>query len=187
MTSSTEASRRSLFSLPATLPPGYVILWAVTLLSLVLNVLAGVQIFALRQAARQAVSDGITLIDGLQGSTLSYNVAIKDTLPLFADIPVDETIPVTIEDTIPINTTVTVPVNTVLGPIKLDVPISAEVPIKLESEVKLQRTFHVETKIPLDLTIPVSIVVKDTPASQTLADLRNRLEHLAALLGGVVK
>ncbi len=187
MSQSTDTPRRSLFSLPGNPPPGYLILWAITLLSLILNVLAGVQIFALRQAAREAVSDGITLIDSLQGSTLAYNVAIKDVLPLSADIPVDETIPVTIEDTIPINTTVTVPVNTVLGPIKLDVPISAEVPVRLETVVKLQRTFHVETKVPLDLTIPVSIVVKDTPASQTLADLRTRLEHLAALLGGVVK
>jgi hypothetical protein len=185
MSQSTDAPRRSLFKLPDNLPPGYLVLWGILIVSLALNILSTVQIFALRQAARQAIADGITLIGNLEGSTLSYNVAVDDTLPLTADIPVDETIPVVIEDTIPIDTTVTVPVSAgLLGTFDLDVPIHAVVPIRLETEVTLQRTFHVETNIPLDLTIPVSIVVRDSPAAQSLADLKMRLERLAALLGG---
>src|SRR5512139_564601 len=93
-----------------TLPPGYIALWIMTILSLLFNVVILLQFVLLRQVALQAVDDAIAMVDNLQNTTLTYTARVDDTVPINADLELNESIPVPINETLPINANVSVPV-----------------------------------------------------------------------------
>src|SRR5574341_501451 len=64
------------------LPPGYAILWGITILSLIANLILLRQVAVAFQAARQAVYDAIAVIDELQATTISTTVHIDDAITL---------------------------------------------------------------------------------------------------------
>jgi len=171
------------------LPPGYIILWLVTLLSLSLNVFSIRQMVITRQAAAQVVTDAIFVLEGLQDEVFSYTLAVDDTIDFAADLPVDETIPLIIDEQLPINTTVTVPIRTPLGNTSARVPISTIVPVNIETEVTINQTFEVQAAVPVNLDVPIMIAISDTPFAGTLTDVIVRLQTLSAdlnspLIGG---
>jgi hypothetical protein len=157
-------------------PTGYLLLWVLTLISLLVNALLVRQMMLARRTAQQAVDDAIVVIDGLQNQTYSHTVVIDEALKVQADVPVNATIPVTIDQEIPIDTTVNVPVQTPLfGTINLDVPIQTTIPVNLEQDIVIDQTFTIDTAVPLYLEVPIELVVADTPFADTLADIRDRL------------
>lgn len=158
-------------------PAGYLLLWVLTLISLLVNALLVRQTMLARQTAQQAVRDAIDVIDGLQSQAYTHTVVIDEALTVQADVPVNTTIPVIVEQDLPIDTTVNVPVQTALfGTINLDVPIETTIPISLEQDVAIDQTFTIDTAVPLYLEVPIELVVADTPFADTLTAMRDRLE-----------
>ncbi len=164
-------------------PFGYLLLWLLTTLSLLLNAVMLRQMLIARSIARQAVSDATAIVENLKEQTITYTIVVDDTLAIETDLPVDETIPVTIEQTIPVDVVVTVPVNAGLfGRINLDVPIQTSIPVNLRQDIEIDQTFHVDTAVPINLAIPVEIRVRDTPFAVLLDDFAGRLGRLESSL-----
>src|SRR5688500_845888 len=94
---STTKPRSRWFSM-SNWPPGYLILWIVTLISLTMNVLVFRQILLARQIAQKSIADSIAVIESLQGQVIDYTVIVDQDMPIDADIPVQQTIPIHINE-----------------------------------------------------------------------------------------
>jgi hypothetical protein len=161
----------------------YLVLWIVTIGSLLLNLVILRRLENARQLGRQAVLDAVAVIADIQTKTFSQTIVVDRTLEIDTDMPVNETIPVSINETIPVNTTVTVPVDAgPLGTFPLDIPIATSIPIDLDVDIVIDRTFHVNAAVPVYFEVPVVIAVEDTPLHDTLSDMQIRLEALAVQL-----
>ncbi len=158
------------------------LLWLVTLASLLLNAVILRQLILARQIARQSVRDSVAILEDLQNQVLDHTFAIHQPLPIVADIPVQETIPIQIDEDFPLDTIVTVSVPTPLGTLPVQVPISTVVPIHRRVMVTVDDTFTIDTTVSLDLEVPVVVAVADTPLYATLAETRTRLLALEASL-----
>ncbi len=162
-------------------PFGYMALWVLMVLSLLLNVVMVRQMLLARQAAQAAVDGAIALIDSLQGSTFSTSFHAAQSLHIVTDLPIDETIPVVIRQDMPIDTTVSVPIDAgALGTYNVDVPIKASIPINITQDVRINQPFHVDTQVPITFDLPINLSVADTPLADTLDQARTQLESLSA-------
>jgi hypothetical protein len=169
--------------LARSLPPGYMVLWVITILSLLFNVVVMRQLAIARQVAQQAIDDAIVTVSNLQNTTLTYTAVINDTIPLNADLALDESIPVPINETLPINASINVPVK--MGPFgtyTVTLPIGGSVPVNTTLNIVINQPIHVATTVPIHLEVPIQLAVKDTPLAETFGDLKTRLEELALQL-----
>ena len=156
--------------------PDYIALWGVALISLLLNVIILRQLVIARATARQAVDDAIRVIDQLEGTTVSTNVQIDDTIVIETDLPVNQSFPVEIKDSFPIDTVLAVPVDAgLLGKLNLNIPIKTTIPVDVTPTVTIDRTFHVKAPVPLNLSVPVQISLGSTGLAPTLDSLKARL------------
>ncbi|MBN1429384.1 MAG: hypothetical protein JXB07_13510 [Anaerolineae bacterium] len=174
-----SASKNTLSSLP----PGYIVLWLVTILSLVLNVFILRQIAVTKQAAQQAINDAIMTVDNLQDTTLAYTVVIEDTIPINADLGLGESIPVPVDEDLPLNATISVPVQ--MGPFgthTIAIPISGTVPVRTTLNIVIDQPLHVSTTVPVNLEVPIRLAIKDTQLMTTLSDVKVKLKALAIQL-----
>ncbi|MBN1313679.1 MAG: hypothetical protein JXB30_19910 [Anaerolineae bacterium] len=165
------------------LPPGYIVLWLVTILSLVLNVLILRQVAFAKQAAQQAIDDAIVTVGNLQDAAFTYTAVIEDTIPINADLGLSESIPVPVDENLPLDATISVPVE--IGPFgtyTVTLPVSGTVPVRTTLHIVIDQPLHVSTTIPVNLEVPIEVAVKDTPLKATLDDVIVRLEALAAQL-----
>lgn len=177
-----DAKKRKL-AWPFPWPVGYIFLWLIAISSLALNVLILQQLVSTREAARQAVRDARAMVVNLQDQGFSHTIKINETLPVEADLPVKETIPIPINETFTVNAAATIPIN--LGPFgsrTVTVPVGGEVPVNTTIEIELDRTFHVSTVVPVNFEVPIDIKLASTPLYQTLLDVENKLESLEAKL-----
>lgn len=166
-----------------TMPPGYIVLWVITLLSLLFNVMVLRQLAIAKQVAQQAINDAIAAVGNLQNTTLTYTAVVDDTVPINADLALNESIPVPIDETLPVNASINVPVQIgPLGTYNVTLPISGSVPVRTTLNIKIDQPFHVSTTVPIHLEVPIQVAVKDTPLAETLGDVKTRLEALALQL-----
>jgi hypothetical protein len=175
----TDSADKSISSPAPIRPPGYIALWIITILSLLLNVVILLQFVMVRQVALQAIDDAIAMVDSLQNTTLTYTARVDDTVPINADLELSESIPVPINETLPINANVNVPVR--IGPFgtyNVTVPISGSVPVNTTLSIVIDQPLHVSTTVPIHLEIPIQVAIKDTPLADTLGDVKTRLEAL---------
>lgn len=164
-------------------PPGYILLWVFTLISVVMNALILRQLLLARQIAQRSVEDSIAVIEGLQQQVITYNFVIDQDLPIDADIPVTTTIPIQLDEDFPLETTVTVSVPAgPLGTIPVRVPISTTVPIHRTVMVNIDEVFALDTSIPVYFEVPISVAVSDTPLYVTLEETKTRLLLLSETL-----
>ena len=160
-------------------PFGYLLLWLLTVISLLINVVMMRQLLLARQAARSAVADVLTVLDNIQSTSLNYEVVVDQTLQIDTDLPIDETIPVVIDQNLPINTTVQVTVNAgAFGQIPLNVPIVADVPVNIEQDLHIDQPFAISMAVPVNFTIPINIELADTPLNSTIDEVRTGLEQV---------
>ncbi len=165
------------------LPPGYLALWGIALISLLLNTILFRQLVLARQVALQALQDSIAMIGNLETQVIDYNVEIHQNMPINADIPINETVPIRINDDFPLETTVTVSVPAgPLGNIPVKVPISTTIPIDKTIEIGIDQTFTLSTTIPVDLEVPIQLSVQNTGLTGTLEETKIRLQLLEAEL-----
>lgn len=165
-------------------PFGYLLLWVLTVVSLLINVVLLRQVILARQAAQIAVGQVLGVLEDLQGASLSYDVVVDQTLQIETALPIDETIPVVIDQDLPIDTTVRANVNAgILGQIPLTVPIVATVPVYIEQDIRIDQPFDITMAVPVNFTVPIEVSVANTPLAGTLDDVIVRLEELQNGLG----
>lgn len=168
-------------------PFGYVALWLLVAISLLMNAYLFSQLLLMRRTALQAVNDAIAVVDNAQSLTYSDTVVVDQSVAIQVDLPVDETIPVVIDQDIDIDTTVEVPVDTRLfGTITLDVPIRTTIPVHVEQDIDIDRTFPIDTAVPIYLELPIRLSVADTPLEEVFADLETRLTGISEDLGAPI-
>jgi hypothetical protein len=167
---STEASR----------PKTSKLLWLFVLLSLVFSVtscaLSGYLIYSLltvRQLALEGVDSAISALDGLEGKGFHYDYRFNESIPIQADIPIQQDIVFPFEGDFPINTMVEVPIDAgVLGTIVVEVPINTSFYVSTAVPIKVDQTFSVSTTIPVDMTIPVDVSANDPEIREMLEPVR---------------
>lgn len=152
-----------------------ILLWILTITSLLLNLIIINQLLRIRSVARQGVRDAIIVLEGLQGERFEYTVVVDEVIELDTDLPIDETIPVQIRETLPINTTVSVPLETPFGTLPVDVPIRTTIPINLDVPVRINQTFDIRADIPIYFEQPISLALEDTPLMSSIDDVQARL------------
>ncbi len=156
-------------------PFGYLFLWLLTGISILLNLVILRQMLIARQAALQAISDAIVVIDNLQNQTFTQTVRVDDMLDVNTTLPISETIPVTIKETLPVNDTVMIKV---LG-VDVPVTIEANLPVELSFDLVIDQNFRASASVPLELEVPIQVSIGDTPLYDTLDEVKARLELLA--------
>ncbi len=141
----------------ASMPPGYFVLWFLTLLSLSAN---AAFVFGLSQTDR--IRDGVVTAARsvpLDPVPLNFTVEVNDDLPIQMDVPVKKTLMVPLDIVVPIDQVVTLDLEVMNRKVPVKLPIRAEVPVKSMLEVPVDEIVEVENTIPLDLSLPVEIQV----------------------------
>lgn len=156
-------------------PPGYLLLWIIALISIILNIVIVRQLLLARRIALQSVTDSIAVIDGLQHQVITYNVEINQAIPLNVEVPIDMVVPIHIVDDFPIETSVTVSVPTPLGSLPVNVPISTTIPIDRTIDIPIQQTFTLDTTVPINFAVPIVVAIEETPLFATLEETKARL------------
>ena len=166
-------------------PRDYYALWAIAVLSLLLNLYTINTLLTVHRQAAVAFADAVRTVETLKASAFEYNVTVRQTLPIAAKIPIDFKTQVPIKEIIPIDTTVAVPLEfPIVGRRIIEVPISARIPLDFTVEVPIQQTIPIAINIPVKLDVPINIRIADTPLAQTLDDIQTALARLATELGG---
>jgi hypothetical protein len=157
-------------------PPGYILLWIVTLVSLAMNIMLLRGLLIARQVAIQSVHDSISVLEGFQHQVINYDIHIDQTLPVKTDIPIDMTVPIHIKDDFDINSSVTVSVPAgPLGTIPVHVPISTTIPIDKTLMVPIKQTLTIDTTIPVKFDVPITFSVQQTGLFAAIEETKARL------------
>jgi len=140
------------------------------------------------------VAVGLDLaIEGLEAfgdSTLEFEFAIDEALPVDAEIEFAREFVIPIEATIPIEQTVETTIE-VRGPLGIAVPVDVAVPIDLDVPVALELTFSVDetvpvrAEVPVHLDVPIEIAVGDTELARLADALAAGLASFRELFAGI--
>ncbi len=164
---------RSKPSAPATL-------WALALVSLLLNIALVALIVVVVMWARQFAADTADALNAVGNQDINYTLRLNQTVPVRAEVPFAQTIVVPISQSIDVNTIVTVSRELpVIGVIDLDVPIQASIPVNFEVPIAVNQTFPVSADVPLNMEIPLSIRVNETPLKAAIDSVVRSLNTFA--------
>ena len=144
-------------------------------------------------ALQPEISAGVQeAIDGLRtfgDSTISFDVAIDEVIPIDTEVVIDRTVQVPIKTTIPIDQTfdTTIQVDTPFGKIPLDItiPVDVEVPVDLTVDIPINETVPIKDEFPVKLDVPINIEVRDTELAELTDSLAAGLESLQDMLNGL--
>lgn len=147
-----------------------------SLLSLALTAFLLHRLLNVRQTTTQALDRALNAVDTLEGNGFRYEFHFERTLPISAEVPIDQELVIPFEGAFPIDTTVEVPINAgLLGTIVVEVPIDTSIYVKTEVPVRVAETFHISTTIPVSVTLPVYIPPDDPGLQDLLGQLREWL------------
>ncbi|MFT7586027.1 MAG: hypothetical protein ACI9EW_002456 [Cellvibrionaceae bacterium] len=164
----------------STSPQGYGLLWAITILSLLLNIglIAGAMYF-LNQTSQQMTAaanlieqnsvknfdipikiDEIIPIKFTVDYKDEFNVPINTTIPVSTSVKFREVVTIAIKEVIPVDTFVEVSIQLPFPlnqSFPINIPIKTDIPVNLTIEVPLDYDIPISATIPinLDLSIPV--------------------------------
>lgn len=160
-------------------PPGYILLWILTLASVVINVMLLRQILLARQIALTSVRESIEVLENLQTQVINYEVQIDETLPVKTDVPIDLTVPIRLQDDFEINTSVTASIPAgPLGSIPVRIPISTTVPIDKTFNIDIDQVLTIDTTIPVKFNVPLTFSVEQLGLFATIEETKARLQLL---------
>jgi len=180
----------------------YVFLLILILLSLALNAVVIAGLLNVRDAALEAIDQGLQALDGLEEERFETTIRVQETIPVEETIPfrrelvVPIAVNVPIHDQIAIQETFEVPINTPFRDFTIDIPVSATVPVEIEVPIDIQvpiaisETIPISTEVSIDLTVPVVIEVSDTALPQYLEQLRTlwiEVKETLAFENGLVR
>ena len=147
------------------------------------------QLVALEPQVSAGVDEAIAGLTEFGDSTISFNVAIDETIPIDTEVVIDRVIPVPIKTTIPIKQSfdTTILIDTPFGKIPLDitVPIDVEVPVDLVVDVPINETVPIRDEFPVKLDVPIEIKVRDTELAKLTDSLAAGLKSLQEVLHGL--
>ena len=148
------------------------------------------QIIELQPTVSAGLDEAIVGIDEFAGSTLTFDVAVDESVSIDTDVVIRRTVEVPINTEIPINqefdTTITIdgPFG-VEVPLDITVPVDVMVPVDVVVDIPIDETVPVNTEVPIKVDVPISIDISETELA-TLADsLADGLRQLQEVLNGL--
>jgi EmrB/QacA subfamily drug resistance transporter len=148
------------------------------------------QLVALEPEISAGVQEAINGLREFGESTISFNVAINETIPVQTEVVIRRTVEVPIKTSIPINETfeTTIEVATPLGfsvPLDVTVPVDIEVPVDLVVDIPIDETIPIDDEFTVDLDVPISIDVGETELANLTESIAAGLESLQDMLNGL--
>ncbi len=147
------------------------------------------KLVALEPQISEGVDKAIAGLTSFGDSTISFDVAIDEVIPIDTEVVIKRTVNVPIKTTIPINQSfdTTIRISTPFGNIPLDVnvPIDVDVPIDLVVDIPIDETVPIKDEFPITLDVPISIVVRETELADLTDSLAAGLKSLQAVLTGL--
>ena len=147
------------------------------------------QLSALAPEVGRGLNEAVAGLDAFRSSTLEFDVAIDETIPIETEILLDRTLTVPIVATFPIDevveTTITIagPFDTKI-PLDVSVPVQLDLPVDLEIEFLINEVIPVSTDVPVRLAVPISIEVAETELAALADALGEGLAAFADLMAG---
>ena len=147
------------------------------------------QLVALQPQISAGVDEAIMGLRTFGDSTISFDVAIDEVIPIDTEVVIKRTVQVPIKTTIPIEQSfdTTIRIDTPLGevPVDVTVPVDVDVPIDLVVDIPIDETVPIQDEFPVKLDVPISIVVRETELAELTDSLAAGLESLQEMLTGL--
>jgi MFS family permease len=148
------------------------------------------QLVALEPTVSAGIDEAIAGLESFSSSTLEFNVAIDEHLPINTEIVIDRTFNVPIKTSIPINESfeTTIEVEGPFGltvPVDVTVPVDIDVPVDLQLELPVNETIPVEADVPVQLDVPIEVNVAETELAELADALAAGLESFREVLSGL--
>lgn len=147
------------------------------------------QLARLAPEVGRGLNQAVAGLDAFRSSTLAFDVAIDEKLPIDTEILLDRTLTVPINATFPIDqvveTTITIagPFDTRI-PLDVSVPVQLEIPVDLEVEFMINELIPISTEVPVRLAVPIAIDVAETELASLADALGEGLAAFADLMKG---
>lgn len=147
------------------------------------------QLSALAPEVGRGLSEAIAGLEAFRLSTLEFDVAIDENLPIETEILLDRTLTVPINETFPIDqvveTTITIagPFDTKI-PLEVSVPVQLDIPVDLDIELSINELIPISTEVPVSLAVPIAIEVEATELASLADALGEGLAAFADLMAG---
>jgi EmrB/QacA subfamily drug resistance transporter len=147
------------------------------------------QLVALEPQVSAGVEEAIAGLTEFGNSTISFDVAIDETIPIDTEVVIDRVVEVPIKTTIPIKQSfdTTIQIDTPFGKIPLDitVPVDVDVPVDLVVDIPINETVPINDEFPVKLDVPIEINVRDTELAALTDSLAAGLKSLQEVLKGL--
>ncbi len=147
------------------------------------------QLVALEPQVSAGVEEAIAGLTEFGNSTISFDVAIDETIPIDTEVVIDRVVEVPIKTTIPIKQSfdTTIQIDTPFGKIPLDitVPVDVDVPVDLVVDIPINETVPIKDEFPVKLDVPIEINVRDTELAALTDSLAAGLKSLQDVLKGL--
>ncbi len=135
------------------------------------------------------VDEAITGLETFGDSTIEFDVAIDEVIPIDTEVVINRTVEVPIKTTIPINQSfdTTIEIDTPVGKIPFDVtvPVDVDVPVDLVVDIPINETVPIKDEFPVKLDVPIAIDVRETELANLTDSLAAGLESLQDMLTGL--
>ncbi|MGH2521825.1 MAG: hypothetical protein ACRDH2_04900 [Anaerolineales bacterium] len=158
----------------------YWALWAIALISLVLNLLLIRTLLDVRRQVGEGVAQAAQEVGKLRQASIDYTLHLEESLPVSLTIPFSATFSVPISVTLPISTNVNIPLDTPFGTLPLNVPIRTTIPVNLQPRVPINLAVPISTTVPVVLEVPIQVALSDTAFGTSLAGAQSYLQKLSA-------
>ena len=148
------------------------------------------QLVALEPTVSAGIDEAIAGLESFSSSTLEFNVAIDEHLPISTEIVIDRTFNVPIKTAIPINESfeTTIEVEGPFGltvPVDVTVPVDIDVPVDLQLKLPVNETIPVEANVPVQLDVPINVNIAETELAELADSLAAGLESFRDVFSGL--
>jgi hypothetical protein len=148
------------------------------------------QLVALEPTVSAGIDEAIAGLESFTSSTLEFDVAIDESLPINTEIVIERTFTVPIDTSIPINESfeTTIEVQAPFGltvPVDVTVPVDIDVPVDLEITLPVNETIPVEANVPVKLDVPIRVDIAQTELAELADSLAAGLRSFREVLSGL--
>ena len=148
------------------------------------------QLVELEPTVSAGIDDAIAGLETFSSSTLEFDVAIDQNLPISTEIVIDRTFNVPIKTSIPINESfeTTIEVQGPFGltvPVDVTVPVDIDVPVDLEFKLPVNETIPVEANVPVKLDVPIHVDIAETELAELADSLAAGLKSFCGVFSGL--
>ncbi|MGH9134320.1 MAG: MFS transporter [Ilumatobacteraceae bacterium] len=148
------------------------------------------QLVELEPTVSAGIDEAVAGLESFSSSTLEFDVAIDENVPINTEIVIDRTFTVPIRTSIPINESfeTTIEVDAPFGltvPVDVVVPVDIDVPVDLELTLPVNETIPVEANVPVQLDVPIRVDVAETQLAELADSLATGLQSFRDVLSGL--